>query len=340
MSGGGNGRTARLKTAPRTLSYISVPECYLFSFQLNADLVARVDSLSIDGCRSIKVNVRDSSANATFPRSVDLSVENADNVELVGLGSSLSFVGNLFLDNVSYVESAQERSMTSTAPTEAFEMPSNEELYFYGLIAAVALLVATWIGILITCFFSTKRHKLTCCGFGSEKRGKRVSRTQSWRYESRMYVNPNGGRGRLQQQQQQQQQRLLNNVGNSGSGGGGGSIYRPNDYSPAAGLEQMLPYQLLPQREASLLRTHGYYEEHGQEEKPRTAMTSSPLTDRLHMTQTTHLGDDGAYTDSSLQYVDDEDLGSEEGTRSVANSASYSSRNRNRTLPLQQQQLQ
>ena len=69
---------------------------------------------------------------------------------------------------------------------------------------------------------------------GIPRSGKTVSRAASWRYESNIYVNPNERQ-----------------------------IRRPNATTSTSGatsmaLQQMMPYHLVPQREAMLVQQQGW----------------------------------------------------------------------------------
>ena len=130
------------------------------------------------------------------------------------------------------------------------------------------------------------------------------------RYESNIYVNPN-------HQRHNQQQRLLNQQQQQ---------QQQQQYSTTSAFQQMLPYQLVPQVEASLLPQ--LQQQHLQQQqysnKPPhfvsdTADSRRPLVEHVHnrhlgqmheqlpgQLQPASLEDGNQYTDTSLQYADDD----------------------------------
>jgi hypothetical protein len=120
-------------------------------------------------------------------------------------------------------------------------------------------------------------------------------------------------------------------------------------------LQQMLPYHLVPQREATMVQQQQQLQPFHQQHKQQLLHPPSRgVQDRRYL-DTLESGD---YTDSSLQYADESEFeesalsggggdgsspqrarkGQEDDDESNANSASYGSRNQSSTLPLQQQQ--
>lgn len=331
-----------------------------------------MESISISNCDSLLLNLS-LSGNLTqdlfLQTRFDIELESIDSLELF-LKDSDSFVRNIFMDNVRYVEAIFEKPeeqdalqrvaiednpeetddedddttaiVTDSTDAEPLFM-TTEELYFWIIIGLSALLTVTWICIPIVCYCVCKKGRGCCCG---PRRNKRVSRADSWRYESNIYVNPNSRQAR---------QKINGN--------------QPvKEYNTEAAFHQMLPFQLVPQREATLI-SHSpppfapeeVLKQHLQEEisyestgnrgregyeqmQPQSGNPGRRFFDPSATIESNQScqnggggGGGGQYTDTSLQYADDE---SEDGNpaegRSNANSASYGSRNQSSTLPLQQ----
>ena len=321
-------------------------------FQLGKDIfanfppqmVANLETISISNCSSLALSSNSSETIRPLLDSggIDLVINDIDDLvlTLIRRPSNETILKSLSLVNVNAAQiSFEDQDSISAGDSEAFTL---EEIYFYAMIGSSALFLITLVVLIILLTAvccrkgrksrSTKSSKDSCCSSCCiiPRRGKTVSRAASWRYESNMFVNPN----------ERQQRR---------PGGGIGHV----DYGVTGmALQQMLPYHMVPQREAS-----------------QFASVRTPQSQRSPFMQQRETMDSNKYTDTSLQYVDEDseyeedrvdgataavtaanvnaDLHNVGGNggggggaeasdyRSNANSSSYSSTNRTSTLPIQ-----
>lgn len=179
----------------------------------------------------------------------------------------------------------------------------------YGLAGFSGLCLILITGLLI--FICKGKHQCL-----ARKNGKKVSRAESWRYESNIFVNP------TQRQQQvtsdHQQHSLYHCCHSRLQAYQARNRLQDQDYrTPTSVTHQMLPFQSSPEDH----RHQSYHQ--------KSTLTSDKSQDM--------------YTDSSLRYADDTASDYDDQTEisrddaaSSVNTASYSSRNQARTLPINQ----
>lgn len=111
-------------------------------------------------------------------------------------------------------ESEQTDNGEGDQEEDIWLIPENNDLYFFLVLILSGLLILSWITLMAVsiCLCRARRGRgggcCYCCSDDDDdssvvgrKRGKRVSRAESWRYESNILINPS----RMQQQQRQQQ---------------------------------------------------------------------------------------------------------------------------------------
>jgi hypothetical protein len=322
--------------------------------QFGRELVSNVETISIANCGRLKLSSESSEELRALLNSagVDVTVVNTTSLDFgLARGSNATMLRSLNLINVGEANISfgdAKHEVVLSDPDTAF---TDEEIYFYALIGASGLLLLTLIALLTICIFvccfrsSSAKSKqrssssgcFSCCIL--PRRGKSVSRAASWRYESNLYVNPS----------ERQQRRP------------GGVV----DYGVTSmALQQMMPYQLVPQREATQLATTTPTPQQ-QRRRLEPFMEDEDYGQQQQRPQPETI-DSHKYTDTSLQYADhdlseydeadrgggggdnDDKLempdgataavivgGGDGGDRgSNANSSSYSSTTRTSTLPI------
>jgi len=114
-----------------------------------------------------------------------LWVKNVENLQFLVPSEGLE------LENVSFINVTEVVSVfESDSKSTIIELMgiSYEKLYFY-LVIALASILGICVLIVIPTIIGCQNHG-NCCATENDSKSKRVSRAESWRYESNIYVNP------------------------------------------------------------------------------------------------------------------------------------------------------
>jgi hypothetical protein len=323
--------STQITEIPRTLTCRCLQQDVAFSFV--DDILARFAQQLVDNVRAVSfaecVNLRIRSGSGARPADRLPHFRDRLSVNVVGANSVVLFddggevIRSFFASNVTHVQvvparvkSAPERSGTEPPPDNASN--GNEQLYFYIMIGLAGLLLTAVILLFSVACCNRKptdRRSSSSCTLSSccakvDPRSKRVSRSDSWRFESNVYVKPT---------ERQRELRQLR--------GGGARPVQPAmpapEYSISAAARHMLPYQLVPLREASFI---------GRDQHEFSARTNSGKQDDAEDDADREAEED-LYCSRPAE--DFEVGGSRQSRRaSEANTASYGSRNNAATMPL------
>ena len=152
------------------------------------ELVFAIQTITLSNCELLTVNLTLQSSLVTSIPKFDLQIKEVNVLKLIAAHGS-QVLNRLTLDNVTSMETRFNDN------DDTLDGYSTEEIYFYIIIGLSALLLVTvvcLISVLIcNCCGSNQGSKRqsnsSCC---KTKRRRNVSRAESWRFESSMYVKP------------------------------------------------------------------------------------------------------------------------------------------------------